>query len=42
MSKPWRPHALRILDAIAKIARIRSRGDRLIPETARATPARTW
>jgi uncharacterized protein with HEPN domain len=27
MSKPWQPHALHILDAIAKIARIRARGD---------------
>jgi uncharacterized protein with HEPN domain len=27
MSKPWRPHALHRLDAIAKITRIRSRGD---------------
>lgn len=27
MIKPWQPHALHILDAIAKIARIRARGD---------------
>jgi hypothetical protein len=27
MNKPWQPHALHILDAIAKIARIRARGD---------------
>lgn len=27
MSKPWQPYALHILDAIAKIRRIQSRGD---------------
>ena len=27
MSKPWQPYALHILDAIAKIHRIRARGD---------------
>ncbi|MFZ1765091.1 MAG: HepT-like ribonuclease domain-containing protein [Candidatus Nitrotoga sp.] len=27
MSKPWQPYALNILDAIAKIQRIRMRGD---------------
>jgi uncharacterized protein with HEPN domain len=27
MSKPWQPYALHILDAIAKIQRIRMRGD---------------
>ena len=27
MSKPWRPYALHILDAIAKIRRIQARGD---------------
>lgn len=27
MSKPWQPYALHILDAIAKIHRIRERGD---------------
>jgi len=27
MSKPWQPYALHVLDAIAKIRRIQSRGD---------------
>lgn len=27
MSKPWQPYALHILDAIAKVRRIRERGD---------------
>ncbi len=27
MSKPWQPHALHILDAIAKVRRIQARGD---------------
>lgn len=27
MSKPWRPYALHILDAIAKIRRIEARGN---------------
>lgn len=27
MSKPWQPYALHILDAIARIRRIRARGD---------------
>lgn len=27
MNKPWRPYALHILDAIAKIRRIQTRGD---------------
>ncbi len=27
MKKPWQPYALHILDAIAKIRRIRERGD---------------
>ena len=27
MTKPWRPYALHILDAIAKIRRIQTRGD---------------
>lgn len=27
MSKPWQPYALHVLDAIAKIRRIESRGD---------------
>lgn len=27
MSKPWQPYALHILDAVAKIRRIQSRGD---------------
>ncbi|MDZ7753973.1 MAG: HepT-like ribonuclease domain-containing protein [Gammaproteobacteria bacterium] len=27
MTKPWRPYALHILDAIARIRRIQARGD---------------
>lgn len=27
MSKPWQPYALHILDAVAKVRRIRARGD---------------
>ncbi|MBK8570526.1 MAG: hypothetical protein IPN81_11590 [Nitrosomonadales bacterium] len=32
MSKPWQPYALHILDAIAKIQRIRMRGDIAVDE----------
>ena len=31
MSKPWQPYALHILDAIAKIGRIRMRGKIVVP-----------
>ena len=31
MSKPWQPYALHILDAIAKIRRIRMRGGIFVP-----------
>jgi uncharacterized protein with HEPN domain len=32
VSKPWRPYALHILDAIAKIRRIQTRGDLTLDE----------
>ena len=31
MSKPWQPYALHILGAIAKIRRIRMRGEIVVP-----------